>query len=301
MDYQRRERRITYHSPSCKMYLRHDFEHRCAYCGVVEDILSPIPSARELLFEKDHFVPQASGASDIHKYSNLYYACKKCNGLKDNLPLPLDPCVDDIWFGENPQFEIGSADKNFFVEPRTSAAKQYSKILQLNSRYHLEVREELHQQKKRKEEQDLLLTQLESISGLEPSVLSQIRNAMAPVSSVNYVDTLCGSSSWGKKFSAAYNQLVALGYECQVLLSDPPCDIAITIDEVTYNAEIRISQDISACRIPCDLLATWQKKQQHIGFIRYIPTCQQLLFYKIDFSAIDWSKKTHLLTSYIIL
>lgn len=296
MDYERRERQATYHSPSCKMYLRHDFEHRCAYCGAVEELLSPIASARELLFEKDHFVPQASGASDVHKYPNLYYACKKCNRLKDNLLLPLDPCVDDIWFGDNPQLIIGDADKGFFVDPQTPAAEQYSEILQLNSRYQLEVREELKRQVARKKERELILSQLESYPGLDPTLVSQIRTAMTPASSVDRIDSLCGCSTWGQKFAAAYNRLVSLGYACQLTLSDAPCDIIITIDEVIYHAEIRIGREPNTFRIPCNLLASWQTNHPHTGIIKYIPESQQLLFYKIDFGQIDWNKSTFLVS-----
>lgn len=301
MDYQRRDRHVTYNSPSCKMYLRHDFEHRCAYCGAVEEILSPIPSARELLFEKDHFVPQDSGASDVHKYPNLYYVCKKCNGLKDNLRLPLDPCVDDIWYGDNPQLKIGDASRGFFVDPQTPAAEQYVRILQLNSRYQLEVREEFKRQITRKKEQEQLLSQLEAYPGLDPSLVSQIRAAMAPASSVDCVESLCGSSSWGRKMADAYNQLVSLGYACQLTLSDAPCDIIITINEVIYHAEIRIGQESDAFRMDCSLLASWQEKYPHVGIIKYIPEGQQLLFYKIDFEQVDWSKKTFLVSQYTSL
>ena len=36
MDYIRKRRNVTYHSDACKMYLRHDFNHKCAYCGLVD-------------------------------------------------------------------------------------------------------------------------------------------------------------------------------------------------------------------------------------------------------------------------
>lgn len=301
MDYQRRERQVTYHSPACKMYLRHDFEHRCAYCGVVEDILSPIPSVRELLFEKDHFIPQDSGMSDIHKYPNLYYACKKCNGLKDNNILPLDPCVDNIWFGNHPQIKIGDASKSYFVDAQTPESKKYIEILQLNSRYQLEVREEIKRQITRKQEREDLLAQLEACSGLDPSLLSQIRSAITPAVPLNHVETLCGTSSWGRNIALAYNHLFTQGYSCQLVFNDAPCDIIITIGGITYHAEIRIGKEPNAIRLPCESLALWQKKHPHIGIIKFIPKDQQLLFYKIDFTQVDWNKKTCLFTDHIIL
>ncbi len=301
MDYQRRERLVKYHHPSCKMYLRHDFEHRCAYCGAVEEILSPIPSARELLFEKDHFVPQDSGAPDVHEYPNLYYACKKCNRLKDNLRLPLDPCVDDIWFGDNPQLKVGDVNKGFFVAPQTPAAARYAEILQLNSRYQLEVREALERQITCKKERERLLAQLEADSGLDTNVLSQIRDAMLPANPFNQIESLCGSSAWGKSVVNAYNLLLSKGYSCEFLLSDAPCDALITIDGVEYHAQFRKDEKQTSCRIPCKLLSLWQKNHPQMGILQYISQTQSILFYPIDYGRIDWSKKGHTFSEYITL
>lgn len=301
MDYQRRERQVTYHSPSCKMYLRHDFEHRCAYCGAVEEILSPVPSVRELLFEKDHFVPQDSGIPDVHKYPNLYYACKKCNGLKNNLQLPLDPCVDDIWFGDSPQLIIGDASKGFFVDPQTAAAERYVELLQLNSRYQLEIREELKNQVVRKKEREQILSQLDAYPELDSSLLLQIRKAMMPANPVNQIDALCGSSTWGKSVASAYNLLLAKGYSCEILLSDAPYDAFITIDDVKYHIQIRIDKEHKSCKIPCELLLAWQKNHPQMGILQYILQTQSMLFYPIDYAQIDWSKKNCLFTEYIIL
>ena len=79
----------------------------------------------------------------------------------------MDPCTDDIWYGDCPQFEIGDADKGYFVEPKTPAAEYYAEILQLNSRFHIEVREELKRQISRKQERERLLAQLENHPGQE--------------------------------------------------------------------------------------------------------------------------------------
>lgn len=301
MDYQRRERQVTYHSPSCKMYLRHDFKHRCAYCGIIEEILSPVPSARELLFEIDHFLPQDSGTPDVHKYSNLYYSCKKCNGLKDNKRLPLDPCTDDIWYGDCPQFEIRDADKDYFVEPKTPAAEHYAEILQLNSRFHIEVREELKRQISRKQERERLLAQLETHPGLDPTFVSQIRAAVTPISSANSVESLCGTSAWARSVVTAYNILSSKGYGCEIVFNDFPHDVSIVIDGIEYHAQLRINKTQTACRISCELLSVWQKSHPQMGILQYVLDTQSILFYKIDYGKIDPNKKTHLFSDCIAL
>lgn len=301
MDYQRRERLVKYHHPSCKMYLRHDFEHRCAYCGAVEEILSPIPSARELLFEKDHFVPQDSGAPDVHEYPNLYYACKKCNRLKGNRRLSLNPRVDDIWFGDNPQLKVVDVNKNFFVDPQTPAAARYAEILQLNSRYQLEVREELKRQITRKKEREWRLAQLEAQPGFDSNLLSQIRSAMMPANPVNQIEYLCGSSAWGMSIVTAYNLLLSKGYSCEILPDDAPCDALITIEGVGYHAQFRIDKEQTSCRISCKSLSLWQKNHPQMGILQYISQTQSILFYPIDYVQIDWSKKIHIFSEYITL
>lgn len=69
---------------SYKPYLAEDFQHRCAYCNLLDkDITS--------FFEIDHFVPQAeikrcpSLSYLINDYQNLVYSCRNCNGEKSDI------------------------------------------------------------------------------------------------------------------------------------------------------------------------------------------------------------------------
>ena len=62
-----------------KPYLKVDFCGRCAYCNLLDDsITTP--------FEVDHFIPHNTfkhGRMDLDTdYTNLVYACKKCNIAK---------------------------------------------------------------------------------------------------------------------------------------------------------------------------------------------------------------------------
>lgn len=62
-------------------YLKEDFNHRCAYCNLLDtQITTP--------YEVDHFIPK-----DVFKdkwpelkttYANLVYSCKKCNDAKSS-------------------------------------------------------------------------------------------------------------------------------------------------------------------------------------------------------------------------
>ncbi len=64
-----------------KENLRQDFQHRCAYCNLLDSqVTTP--------FEIDHFIPKKEFEDQwpelLTLYSNLVYSCKKCNLAKSN-------------------------------------------------------------------------------------------------------------------------------------------------------------------------------------------------------------------------
>lgn len=67
---------------SYKKYLKKDFHQRCAYCNLLDTMITTP-------FEIDHFVPR-DAFKDIKEpkyetmYENLVYSCKKCNAAKGN-------------------------------------------------------------------------------------------------------------------------------------------------------------------------------------------------------------------------
>lgn len=69
-----------------KEELRYDFIYSCAYCSVTE------VEARGFRFEIDHYRPQSKHPNLKSRYSNLMWACERCNLYKDNY----DPDKDDI-------------------------------------------------------------------------------------------------------------------------------------------------------------------------------------------------------------
>ncbi len=60
-----------------KKSLSEDFGRRCAYCMRHESSLGGYRA-----FEIDHFFPESLGGSN--EYTNLYYVCRACNGIKLN-------------------------------------------------------------------------------------------------------------------------------------------------------------------------------------------------------------------------
>src|SRR5437763_1920697 len=87
-----------------KQILREDFDHRCAYCLLHEG--DPLGAGFHN-FHIDHFRPKSKFPELVSTYANLYYACRWCNGDKNETwPLPeerqrrfrfVDPCAEDLY------------------------------------------------------------------------------------------------------------------------------------------------------------------------------------------------------------
>ena len=62
-------------------YLREDFNHRCAYCNLLDTQITTS-------YEVDHFVPEVVFKDEWPElkttYANLVYSCKKCNVAKSS-------------------------------------------------------------------------------------------------------------------------------------------------------------------------------------------------------------------------
>lgn len=93
---------------SYKPFLAEDFNHRCAYCNLLDSEITSF-------FEIDHFVPQA----EIDKnpdysflkqdYNNLVYACRNCNGEKSDL---FEGNIKDAPYGNNRFYDPVKKDYN---------------------------------------------------------------------------------------------------------------------------------------------------------------------------------------------
>jgi hypothetical protein len=71
-----------------KPWLRDDFAFRCVYCLFRERWY---PSGQDA-FSVEHIIPQSLAPDRVYDYSNLVYACLRCNSLK-LLNLLHDPCT----------------------------------------------------------------------------------------------------------------------------------------------------------------------------------------------------------------
>ena len=77
---------------SFKPWLRDEFHFRCVYCLWRESWCADGDGS----FGVDHVHPRASHPEQSCDYDNLVYACCRCNSVKQDSPLPVDPC-DDGW------------------------------------------------------------------------------------------------------------------------------------------------------------------------------------------------------------
>lgn len=69
-----------------KPHLRVDFRFRCCYCSIHESNWGD-----ETHFAVEHFRPKSAFPELETEYSNLYYACNRCNGYKgDKWPSAVD-------------------------------------------------------------------------------------------------------------------------------------------------------------------------------------------------------------------
>jgi hypothetical protein len=73
---------------SFKPWLRDEFEFRCIYCLWRETWSADGDSA----FSVDHVKPRVTHPALMCDYGNLLYVCCRCNTMKQDGALPLDPC-----------------------------------------------------------------------------------------------------------------------------------------------------------------------------------------------------------------
>jgi hypothetical protein len=72
--------------PEYKPWSRYEFTFRCVYC-LQREMWS---RERHAAFSVDHVVPQVEDSTLVCEYSNLVYACLRCNSLKQDVRV-LDP------------------------------------------------------------------------------------------------------------------------------------------------------------------------------------------------------------------
>ncbi len=106
---------------SFKPWLRDEFRFRCVYCLWREAWCAD----GEGSFGVDHIRPVASHPALKCDYDNLAYACCRCNSVKKDHRLPVDPC-DDGWGNHLSTSADGT------VRAITTAGEQTIEICRLN-------------------------------------------------------------------------------------------------------------------------------------------------------------------------
>lgn len=128
---------------SYKPYLRKDFNHRCAYCTLHEGELG---GGGQGSFCVEHFRPKRKFPELECTYSNLYYACRRCNSYKsDTWPSKklinkgfffVDPCKEDLYEKHTKEFKNGA------LKHTTNAGNYTIEKIRLNSKFLVKIRKQ---------------------------------------------------------------------------------------------------------------------------------------------------------------
>jgi hypothetical protein len=105
---------------SFRPWLRDEFAFRCAYC-LKRETWGQVTGE----FELDHFQPQSLSQNRRLDYFNLVYACRRCNSVKLDQPLP-DPVT-------NLSAELTEVSPDGVLESPHPKVKRLIRQLDLNS------------------------------------------------------------------------------------------------------------------------------------------------------------------------
>lgn len=302
MEYIRRKRYANYFDPKCKLYLRHDFNHECAYCKTHENDISDKQVIAERFFEKDHFYPQATKIDDIHDYSNLFYSCEKCNGSKSNeCDDLLNPCEQDIFCGEKPYLTGGGIEDDFLYYAKSREAEYYRDVFQLNSRYHIKIRKARYQRILKKMEAKKILENIKISGKLSNEEITILESCMNLDNIAETKEIICGNSEMGHYFCEIAQLLDVAGIKYEIILDEYNQDFKIQIDDQFYNCEVQVDKRKNCVselhkRLSLNYILNWTDKDINYGMLYYLPNVQQLFFYPINKEKIDFSKSIQNIT-----
>lgn len=127
--HQRRHAPAGYtHYESYRPWLRDEFLFRCVYCLNREKWYSD-----DVAFNIDHFLPVAVAPDLSCKYSNLLYACARCNRAKSDIVGIPDPC--QVAYGD-----CLTVMPTGFIEPLNKQGVKIAESLALNMPTRVEAR-----------------------------------------------------------------------------------------------------------------------------------------------------------------
>lgn len=290
MEYQRKFRWANYETPKCRVYLRNDFSHECAYCKLQEKEVGFIDAN---YFEIDHFRPQSDEEQvfNPHLYSNLYYSCEKCNGEKSDTwsEMLLDPCKEDIFSGTCPAIVGGyDADSLYKYTAQNDKGSYYIDTFKLNSRYHIRIRKRRINRKNNIRQIDLLIDEIlhkldnkKELINLEQLIkqLDQLR--------LSKKKELSDLSS-DENFELVEKYLTYRGIKNSIVLEEYNMDIKIKREEISYYCELIIDEsendnEVKFKFLDTEKLKVWFAKLKYqFGILYYYSKLDQLYFYPVS-------------------
>lgn len=269
MVYIRKRHWVKYRSDKCKMYLRNDFHFECAYCGMREtDNVSG-----EEDFEKDHFVARFSDSDmDLDAYDNLVYACRKCNGTKSNqnLSLVLNPCLDEIYEGENRHIRKTGVENQYRLQPLTEKGKLFIDSLQLNSRFYRKVRKGQDQNDKLRNQILALLDEnVAAGDSKREAIKEDIKKRIDEYSD----EFRCGTSTAGDVLYSALQILEQKQIPYKLLFDNDDLDVMIQFEGNSYYCEFKwndyIGDSPQGPRIDAEKKKLWLTDGKKCGILYY--------------------------------
>ena len=274
MDYKREQRWTNYNDVKCKEYARHDFKYQCAYCLMNERETGLSYSAYEI----DHFIPVVKEElynGNVNEYNNLFYSCQKCNRKKADFVDEdlLNPCIDDVYFGENPAVYI---DDDYKVIANNTKGEVFIDVFKLNSRYHINRRRNSFLSDKNNMMISNLLDDIIILANDEiKENLNQVKKIMENQSVHSYELT--------DRFDDVNKTLETLNLRHKFIFEANNIDLFIELDGTEYFCELifdktKENKNTYEKRIKKEKLQLWFNDDRNIGVLFFFHNLNKLYF-----------------------
>lgn len=286
MEYVRKYRWANYSNPKCKEYLRNDFLHECAYCKLQEQ---EVGIAGQYFFEVDHFKPQSLKLPDIHQYHNLYYSCSKCNKEKSDIwdEKLLDPCVDDIFSGDNPAIIEGKQENQYKYIAKNDRGEFYINTFKLNSRAQIRIRKARENHQNNVHTINTLIDEiiLKSESNAKLQDLGMLISRLSGLKDMHSQEI---EFQKDEIFEQAEEYLTEKGIENSSVFEEYNMDMKLKISGSTYYCELIVDNSEKEKveyrkNLSVEKLRVWFKKLKcNFGILFYYPRINRMYFYPVS-------------------
>lgn len=287
MEYIRKQRWANYLSSKCKEYLRNDFFHECAYCKLQEQEVGIVGF---YFFEIDHFKPQSLNLPDKHNYYNLYYCCKKCNNEKSDIwdTMLLDPCVDDIFSGNNPAIVGGKKENNYKYIAQNDRGTFYINTFKLNSRTQIRFRKERESHENKLQVINSLIDEI-LLKIQDNTKLHDLKDLIFQLEHLRHLKQgELDKLPKDEMFEKAEEYLNDKGIENSLVFEEYNMDIKMTFNDCTYYCELVLDNSVDKKaeyrkNISVEKLTTWFGKLNcKFGILFYYPKINRMYFYPVS-------------------